>query len=112
VNDQAQPAKEAGDRLRVALLIVALSGLAGAYFARDEASTWLAASVLFGLAIASCLVSLFTLKAREIARLQARRRGEAEPHYDKWDLHASWTWDSLAFALILAGGVLAAVGWL
>jgi hypothetical protein len=110
VDRDEQPAREAGDRLRFALLAVSLAGLAGAFIARHEASTWLAASILFGVGVLCCLVSLFTLKERELARRTARDRGDPPPRYEKWDLRSSWTWDSLAFAMIAAGGVVMALG--
>jgi hypothetical protein len=108
---EAGPAMEAGDRLRLALLLVALAGLGGAYLVRAESSTWIAASMLFGLAVLCCRVSLFTLMARERARGRARARGEPPPDFPKWDVRSSWTWDSLAFAFIAAGGTVLAAGF-
>jgi hypothetical protein len=110
-NGEAGPAMEAGDRLRLALLLVALAGLGGAYLVRAESSTWIAASMLFGLAVLCCPVSLFTLKARELARGRARARGEPPPDFPKWDVRSSWTWDSLAFAFIAAGGTVLVAGF-
>jgi hypothetical protein len=108
VDDRA--AWQAGDRLRRYLTLVSLAGLMGAYLLRNEISTWLAASVLFGIAVMSCLASLFSVKARELARASAQRAGSPPPEYAKWDLRSSWTWDSLAFALIGAGGCLVVAG--
>jgi hypothetical protein len=110
-NGEAGRAMEAGDRLRWALLLVALTGLGGAYLVRADSSTWIAASMLFGLAVLCCLVSLFTLKARELARARARAHGEPPPEFPKWDVRSSWTWDSLAFAFIAAGGTVLVAGF-
>ena len=111
--DEDKAPRERGSKLRAALWVCELAGLAAAYLAwSQDRQTWLSAAMMFGLAFGSTLVGWVTAKARQLDRWGTDRRGERAHRYEQWSLMSHWTWDSLSAALIAMGGALLVLGFI
>lgn len=113
MENQGKPAREGGGKLRTALWVCEFAGLAAAYLAWSQSrQTWLAAAMLFGLAMVSTLVGWLTARARQLSRWDSDRRGENARRYEQWSLMSHWTWDSLSAALIAMAATLLVLGFI
>ena len=91
------------------LLPVGVVGFGCAYVARHTAAhTWLAAAVLFMLAVISSAVS-WSLRSRRVGRHEPASLA-ASADVPKWDWRSNWTWDSLSCALNVAATLLVVLG--
>jgi hypothetical protein len=113
LREEGEKAAEPGGILRRALWACELAGLAATYFAKEAGhQTWLAAALLFGLALASTVVGWSTARARQFGRQGTDRRGEKPRLFQKWSFMSHWTWDSFATALVTMGAILLALGFI
>ena len=108
-----KPVREGGGRVRAALWLCEVAGLAAAYLAWSQGrQTWLTAAMLFALAIVSTLAGWFTARARQLDRWSTERRGEEARHFEQWSLMSHWTWDSLSAGLIAVGATILVLGFI
>ena len=78
-------AAETGGSLRRTLWACELAGLGATYFAKEAGhQTWLAAAMLFGLALVSTVVGWSTARARQFSRRGTDRRREKPRLFPKW----------------------------